>query len=205
MTLALQPNQSGLSQMSALVPAGADVGAGLTKIVFDSGAKQIRLRLSSKLHQNKEELHDTLQSPEGGHFFYHSGDRKDLIGQEFLTGQLAAWKAPTTHLKLSDDPALKVEYGLHTILGALATLSYRAEWNLYFVLSTHNAKAFKQALTDKVSGTHFVSFHGKEKPQSKVNLTVSLVVPEGAGSYAYCAFHQLLWENYNQSIFVVEV
>jgi hypothetical protein len=64
----------------------------------------------------KEELHDILTSKEGGHFFYHEGDRQDLIEREFLTGTLAAWKAPTTHIKLSDDPALKVEYAYSALL-----------------------------------------------------------------------------------------
>ncbi len=147
----------------------------------------MRVRTPSKVLEIKEELHDILIDKEGDNFFYHSGDRQDLIGHEFLTGNLAAWKAPTTHIKLSDDPILKVEYCLHSILGALATLPYRPEWNLHLVLSIHNAKVFGSSLKDKVKGIHVVSFNGKNTPTSRVNLNVSLVVPEGAGSYSFCA------------------
>src|SRR5919202_6235062 len=133
MVATYQPSQAEFAQMSALIPVAADTGAGLTKIVLDSGAKQMRVRTPSKVVEIKEELHDVLTSKEGGHFYYHNGDRKDLIGREFLTGELANWKAPTTHIKLSDDPALKVEVALHMLLGALATLSYPSEWNLYLV------------------------------------------------------------------------
>lgn len=85
----------------------------MTKIVLDSGMKQMRIRNPSKVLEIRPLLHDELASKEGGHFFYHKGFREDLEGKEFLTGSLANWKAPTTHLKLSDNPALKAEYTLH--------------------------------------------------------------------------------------------
>jgi hypothetical protein len=182
-----QPTQADFTRIPPVIPTGVDNGAGLVKICFDSGTKQMRVRTPSKVLEIKEELHDILTDKEGGHFFYHSGDRQDLIGREFLTGNLAAWKAPTTHIKLSDDPILKVEYCLHSILGVLATLPYHPEWNLHLVLSIHNAKVFGASLKDQVKGIHVVSFNGKTTPTSRVNLNVSLVVPEGAGSYSFCA------------------
>lgn len=187
MVATYQPVQAEFTRIPPVIPTGVDNGAGLVKICFDSGTKQMRVRTPSKVLEIKEELHDILTDKEGGHFFYHSGDRQDLIGREFLTGNLATWKAPTTHIKLSDDPILKVEYCLHSILGALATLPYRPEWNLHLVLSIHNSKVFGASLKDKVKGIHVVSFNGKNTPTSRVNLNVSLVVPEGAGSYSFCA------------------
>ncbi|MGI2907930.1 ParM/StbA family protein [Tolypothrix sp. VBCCA 56010] len=184
--IATQPMSAENSQCPLLIPTGVDTGAGLVKIVFGSGASQTRVRTPSKVLEIREELHDNLSSPEGGHFFYHDGDRKDLIGREFLTGTLANWKAPTTHIKLSDDPALKVEYSLHTLLGALATLPYQPHWNLHLILSIHNAKIFKELLTTKIAGVHTVSFGGKNNSTSQINLTVARVLPEGAGSYSYC-------------------
>ena len=181
-----QPTRADVIRTTPKIPVGVDNGAGLVKICLDSGVKQMRVRTPSKALEIKEELHDVLASKEGGHFFYHSGDRADLVGREFLTGALAVWKAPTTHVKLSDDPALKVEYCLHSILGALASLPYRPEWNLHLVLSIHNSRIFGASLKDKVKGNHVVSFNGKNTLTSRVDLNVSLVVPEGAGSYSYC-------------------
>jgi hypothetical protein len=133
----------------------------------------------------KAALIEDLSSKEGGHFFYHSGDRTDLIDREFLTGELAAWKAPTTHIKLSDDPALKAEYALHTLLGALATLPHRQDWHLFVVVSTHSRDLFNAKLKELTNGSHIVSFGGKSKPHTQVNITVGSVAPEGAGSYTY--------------------
>jgi hypothetical protein len=180
-----QPKQAEIFQKSPPIPTGVDIGAGLSKLCVGGGSQQMRLRLPSKLVEIKEELHDVLSSKEGGHFFYHEGERQDLVGREFLTGTLAAWKAPTTHVKLSDDPALKVEFVLQCILGALASLPHRLDWNLHLVLSIHNSKVFRAQLKDKVKGTHVVSFNGKNTPASRVNLNVSLVAPEGAGSYGF--------------------
>jgi hypothetical protein len=126
-----QPKQAELIQSRPLTPTGVDCGAGLTKICVNSGERQMRIRILSKVLELKTPLLEDLTSKEGGHFFYRSGDRTDLIGHEFLTGELAVWKAPTTHVKLSDDPALKAEYALHMLFGALATLPHRQEWHLF--------------------------------------------------------------------------
>ncbi|MBD1929454.1 hypothetical protein H6F74_24890 [Trichocoleus sp. FACHB-90] len=182
----MQPTQAELTRSTPAIAVGVDNGAGLCKLVFGSGNQQMKVRTPSKVLEIKEELHDILTSKEGGHFFYHSGDREDLIGREFLTRTLAAWKAPTTHIKLSDDPVLKVEYALHTLLGGLSTLPSRQEWNLHLVLSIHNKQVFQAPLIKRTSGTHVISFNGKNTVQSRINLKVSLVAPEGAGSYSYC-------------------
>ena len=183
----LQPRKGEKPALPNALPTGIDTGAGLVKVVLGSGPNQHRVRTPAKLVEVREELHDTLSSAEGGHFYYHEGDRSDLKGREFLTGALAAWKAPTSHLKLSDNPSLKAEYALHMILGALATLPWQDTWNLHLVLSNHNTQLFRDVVIAKTSGTHVVSFGGKDTAKTKVFLNTSLVVPEGAGSYAYAA------------------
>lgn len=180
-----QSMQTGMVQTRPFIPTGVDCGAGLIKVCVDSNNSQMRLRQPSKVLELKSPLIDDLTSKEGGHFFYHSGDRTDLIDREFLTGELAAWKAPTTHIKLSDDPALKAEYCLHSILGALATLPHQQEWNLFVVISTHSRDLFNAKLKELTNGVHIVSFNGKNKPQIRVNITIGTVAPEGAGSYTY--------------------
>lgn len=174
-----------IDQTRPFVPTGFDCGAGLSKICIDSNGAQMRVRLPSKVFEIKSPLLEDLFSREGGYFFYHSGDRADLIGREFLTGELATWKAPTTHIKLSDDPSLKAEYALHTLLGALATLPFNSEWNLFLVVSTHSQGLFNAKLKELTSGSHIVSFGNKVNATTRVNITVGAVAPEGAGSYAY--------------------
>ncbi|NET10858.1 MAG: hypothetical protein F6K16_40465, partial [Symploca sp. SIO2B6] len=185
MLTATSPIEAGKGQNNPLMPIGVDCGAGLTKICLPSNQKQNLLRQPSKLVEIKSPLLEELKSPEGGHFYYHSGDRGDLINRQFLTGELVTWKAPTTHIKLSDDPALKAEYALHMVLGALASLPHRCEWKLFLVISTHSRKLFNEKLKKLTTGNHIVSFGGQSKAQTKVNITVGTIVPEGAGSYSY--------------------
>lgn len=185
MVSTIQPKRADSAQFRPFTPTGVDCGAGLVKICVDSNGSQMRLRQPSKVLELKTPLIDDLTSKEGGHFFYHSGGRTDLIEREFLTGELAVWKAPTTHLKLSDDPALKAEYALHTLLGALASLPHRQEWNLFVVISTHSRDLFNAKLKELTNGVHIVSFGGKNKPQTRVTITIGTVAPEGAGSYTY--------------------
>lgn len=180
-----QPKQADSVHTRPFIPTGVDCGAGLIKVCVDSNGSQMRLRQPSKVLELKAALIEDLASKEGGQFFYHSGDRTDLIDREFLTGELAAWKAPTTHIKLSDEPALKAEYALHTLLGALATLPHRQEWNLFVVISTHSRDLFNAKLKELTNGVHIVSFNGKNKPQIRVKITIGTVAPEGAGSYTY--------------------
>jgi hypothetical protein len=185
MVSTIQPKKADSAQIRPNLPTGVDCGAGLIKVCMDSGERQMRIRTPSKVLELKTHLLEDLNSKEGGHFFYHSGDRTDLIGREFLTGELAAWKAPTTHIKLSDDPSLKAEYALHTLFGALATLPHRQEWNLFLAISTHSRDLFNTKLKELTNGVHLVSFGGRNKPQTRVIITVATVTPEGAGSYTY--------------------
>jgi Actin like proteins N terminal domain len=188
--LLMQPKKAAHAQPSSIIATGVDTGAGLLKLAIGNGTSGHRVRTPAKIVEIGGELHDELTSTEGGHFIYEEGDRPDLKGREFLTGSLAAWKAPTSHIKLSDNPALKAEYVLHMILGALATLPHQDTWNLHLVLSSHNTQVFRELVTSKTSGSHTVLFGGRDKPKTQVSLTVSLVVPEGAGSYAFCAAYK---------------
>ena len=181
----IQSKQADSAQIRPFMPTGVDCGAGLTKVCMDSGDRQMRIRTSSKILELKEPLLDDLTSKEGGYFFYCKGDREDLVGREFLTGELAAWKAPNTHIKLSDDPASKAVYALHSILGALSTLPHRQDWNLFVVISTHSRNLFNDKLKELTNGSHVVTFGSKSKIQTRVNINVGSVVPEGAGSYTY--------------------
>jgi hypothetical protein len=131
----------------------------------------------------KEDLIDLYPSKLGCQFTYHAGERVDLIGHEFLVGNVASWHKPDTHLKLSDDPSLKAEYALHALLGAIGTLPQRTEWHLCLVPSIHDKKTFGNKLLELTKGTHLVSFNGKDKPHIRIKIDIPLVVPEGAGSY----------------------
>ena len=187
-----QPFSAGIGQNCPVIPVGCDVGAGLIKIAIDSNGSQMRVRMPSKVVEIKTPLLDELSSKEGGHFYYHSGDRSDLIGKQFLLGDLANHYAPTSHIKLSDDPVLKAEYALHAVLGALATLPHRPEWNLFLVISTHSRELFKDKITSLLSGGHSVSFCGKDKVGTKVKISLGLVVPEGIGAYSQARYLGLI-------------
>ena len=91
MVSTIQRKQADSTQIRPLMPTGVDCGAGLTKICFDSGDRQMRIRTSSKVLELKAPLLEDLTSKQGGHFFYRSGDRTDLIDREFLTAELASW------------------------------------------------------------------------------------------------------------------
>ncbi|HAA31084.1 MAG TPA: hypothetical protein DCE56_29490 [Cyanobacteria bacterium UBA8553] len=192
MKILTQPTRAEVVQNLPYIPTGVDCGAGLTKVCLHSSDSQIQIKTPSKVFELKTPLIEELVSKNGGHFYYHSGDRTDLIGREFLTGELAAWKSPHTHIKLSDDPALKAEYALHALLGALATLENLRQWNLFVVISTHSRDLFNVKLKELTNGSHNVSFGGKHKPQTQVNITVGSVAPEGAGSYTYARGFNLI-------------
>lgn len=192
MVTTYQPTMADLAQQVQIIPVGFDNGAGLGKICMGSGSGQMRLRIPSKVWEIKGDLHDALISKEGGQFLYVAGDRQDLIGREFLTGKAASDKAPTSCMKMSDDPSLKVEYILQALLGALSTLPYRTDWHLYLVPSTHNRKMFAENIIKNLSGHHVINLPGKNAAPTRVKIEVPLVAPEGAGSYAYAKGENLI-------------
>ncbi len=185
----VEPN---LGYFASPCPIGFDAGAGWLKLCIDSQPRQKRVRMPSKVIELQSPLIEDLAHHEGGHFYYQSGARTDLVGKEFLVGILADWKAPTSHVKLSDDPALKAEYALQCLLGGLSSLGYRQEWNIILAISTHAKDVFGERIKANVSGEHIVSFGGKNKPYTRVNVSSVLVVPEGAGAYIHAKNSELL-------------
>jgi len=181
-----------MAQKAPPIPIGVDCGHGLLKMVLYSGTGQIKLRCPSKFKEIREELVEIPVSKEGSVFYYKEGDNQNLIGKEFKTGSLAYEADPGGHIKLSDNSQYKIDFCLHSILGALGTLSFRQHWNLHLVISIHNWKLFRIDLVKAIEGKHVVNFNGKNSPSSAVNIKVSLVVPEGTGSYAHCRSEGLI-------------
>lgn len=192
MVATYQPKAAVPAKNAPPIPVGVDNGHGLLKMVLYSSASQIKIRCPSKFKENREELVEIPQSKEGSIFYYKEGDSSDLIGKEFKTGNLAYEADPGGHIKLSDNSQYKIDFCLHSILGALGTLPYRQLWNLHLVISIHNWKLFRRHLIKVIEGKHIVNFNGKNSPDSFVFIKVSLVVPEGTGSYAYCRSEGLI-------------
>ncbi|HBE17076.1 MAG TPA: hypothetical protein DDW51_05555 [Cyanobacteria bacterium UBA11367] len=153
---------------------GVDIGAGLVKVSAGNSTAEIPSKL---LFLNKS-LPECLGSSQ---IWYEAGNAKHLIGKEFLVGEPAQWKAPTNHIKLSDNPALKSEYALEALLGAISKLPYRQKWNLSLAISNHNRKMFADTLRKNLEGEHIVKFGDSDL--SAIYISVAGIYPEGAGSY----------------------
>ena len=190
--IAAQPKQAEFDQGTPILAVGVDNGHGLLKVVLDADSRQMKVRCPSKFKELREDLLDYPTSKHGSTIYYRDGDAKALIDTEWKTGNLAYNADPYGHTKLSDKAEYKIEYALHSILGALGTLSYRRSWNLYLVASIHNSKLFAKQLTEALEGKHIVCFNGKNASQSTIKLNVGLVPPEGAGSYVYCRHQNLI-------------
>lgn len=193
MTSILSRPQAQKGQNSNFIPVGFDCGAGLIKTCFGGNGSQTRVRMPSKVLELTSPLLEELVSRKGAYFFYQEGSRQDLTGREFLVGDLAAWKAPNTHIKLSDDSSLKAVFALHCILSAASAANFAGqEINLFVVVSTHNCGLFNAQLKELTSGTHIVRFGSRNNTPTRVNISIGLVVPEGAGSYAHARQQGLL-------------
>lgn len=186
------PQTVEFDRSTPILAVGIDNGHGLLKAVVDNDSRQMKVRCPSKFKEVREDLLDYPSSKSGSSFYYHDGDIKNLIGHEFKTGDLAYNADPYGHTKLSDKAEYKIEYALHSILGALGTLPYRRSWNLYLVASIHNSKLFAKQLTEALEGVHVVNFNGKASPHSFIKIKVGLVAPEGSGSYVYCRHQNLI-------------
>jgi hypothetical protein len=184
--IATQPLKTENDQNMPFSAVGADNGHGFLKLVMGEGSGQMCIRCPSKFKEIREDLTDYPMSKHGSTFYYCDGDAKELIRREFKTGELAYNADPHGHTKNSDRAEYKIEYALHSLLGALGTLPFRQVWNLYIVASIHESKLFAKQLKPALEGRHFVQFNGKESPQSIINVKVGLIVPEGAGSYVFC-------------------
>jgi hypothetical protein len=190
--IAIDPKTIDFSRSTPATAVGIDNGHGLLKLAIGADSSQMKVRCPSKFKEVREELSDYPTSRYGSTFYYRDGDAKTLIGTEWKTGELAYNADPHGHTKLSDKPEYKIEYALHSILGALGTLPYRQVWNLYLVASIHNSKLFAKQLTEAIEGTHIVCFNGRHSSHSTIKLHVGLIAPEGAGSYIYCRHQNLI-------------
>lgn len=94
-----QPTRAEIPQNAPIIATGADIGAGLTKLVIGSAQSQMRLRLPSQVIENRSKLHDVLSFKDGGMFFYRGGSPSDLIDREFLIGASAKAKDPKAHIR----------------------------------------------------------------------------------------------------------
>ncbi|NER49434.1 MAG: ParM/StbA family protein [Symploca sp. SIO1A3] len=192
MTTSTQPIRAEKLRSEPEIAVGVDNGHGSLKFVISSNSGQTKVRCPSKFKEIFEDLSDYSIVREGNYFYYSNGTRKDLIGREFFTGSLAYSAAPSTHIRLSDNPEYKVEYALHAILGALSTLPHRNKWNLKVALSIHQSQLYKKALIEQIEGEHYVGFTDKFESSSKIAIKVLSVLPEGAGAYAYCRSNLLI-------------
>jgi hypothetical protein len=170
-----------LTQTSHPQPGGLDVGNGSVKLALD-----IReIRCPSYILPIHGEIYDPPSSDEGGLVFYVEGDRKDLIGTRFLAGYPAYQANPEAYFRVVDDPQGKVTYGLHGLLGAIATMPYQPEMTFNLVASVHLQKAFGEQLQQALQGTHKVEFNAcGKKTLVKVNILKTL--EEGSGAIAHC-------------------
>jgi hypothetical protein len=190
--IATQPKQADFDQRTPILAVGVDNGHGLLKAAIDADSRQMKVRCPSKFKAVREDLLDYPTSKYGSTFYYRDGDAKTLKGNEWKTGELAYTADPHGHTKLSDKAEYKIEYALHSILGALGTLPYRRSWNLYIVASIHNSKLFAHQLTEALEGIHVVNFNGKSSQESIIKIKVGLIAPEGSGSYVYCRHQNLI-------------
>ncbi|MGB3615864.1 MAG: hypothetical protein WBA10_18865, partial [Elainellaceae cyanobacterium] len=97
---------------------------------------------------------------DGGLVEYVNGTRSDLIGKRFLTGYAAYQHDPKGRIEVVAERDGKVRYGLQLLLGALATLPYRAEYDLAIAASIHDKVTWQTPLTEALQGTHVVKLNG---------------------------------------------
>lgn len=162
---------------SQLLPAGFDLGNSATKAVF--GLHQILI--PSYIDPIKTRLHDV---PVAGFVEYVTGDRIALSGQQWLAGSSAYQHNPHGFLKVANEARGKVAYSLQLLLGALAYLPYRPQWELNLVCSVHHADALGDDITKSLQGSHVVRLNGNLN-QTRVLINVLRVLDEGAGAVAH--------------------
>lgn len=175
MTLALQKLPA-LATNSQQLPAGFDGGNGSTKLIVDRS----EIRIPSYVLPLHTDIYDAPASQAGGLVEYVEGVRTDLIGQRWLAGLPAYQQSPTGHLRVVDDKRGKLTFGLHLLLGCLATLPHQDEWQLSLIASIQDAQAFGSELSLLLSGEHRVRFNNRAS--CVVRIAVDSVVEEGIGA-----------------------
>jgi len=120
---------------------------------------------------------------DGGLVEYTNGTRSDLIGKRFLTGYAAYQHDPKGRVEVVAERDGKPRYGLQLLLGALATLPYRAEYDLAIAASVHDKVTWQGPLTEALQGVHVIKLNGNAN-ETRVSVQVLRVLDEGAGVIA---------------------
>ncbi|MEW6498636.1 MAG: hypothetical protein AB1589_39980 [Cyanobacteriota bacterium] len=177
------------------LPTGFDGGNGSVKLIVDNA----EIRIPSYIASLHNEIYDIPESKEGSLVEYLAGDRSDLVGQRWLAGHPAYQINPLGYSRVVDDRAGKIKYGLHLLLGGLATISHRARWNLSVVASIQDAQAFGTELAQSFKGQHSIRINGKGV--SWIDISVSGVVEEGSGAVVSSLLSNLIQPK-TQNIFI---
>jgi len=170
--VATLPDAAKSGKSDSASPMGVDIGNGSLKLVTGLG----ETRIDSYVHYLAEQASMAANS---GYVEYHSGDRAELVGKQWMAGLNAYYHGLRTIYRVTDTNEGKADLGLQILLGGLAALSHRSEWNLLLTCSIHDGKTLGKGLKQALEGSHTVLLQGK---LSTVNITVAAVLEEGTGA-----------------------
>lgn len=159
-----------------VLATGYDCGNGSVKLIVDNAEVLIPSYFAA-LHS---EIYDVIESKQGSLIEYLGGDRADLVGQKWLTGNVAYQVNPQGHQRTVDDLNGKVHLALQLLLGALGTMQHRSKWNLSIVCSIQDAQALGGELSKAIAGRHNIRVNNKGV--TSVEVAVSAVLEEGSGA-----------------------
>ncbi|MDX2215488.1 MAG: hypothetical protein SFY66_19650 [Oculatellaceae cyanobacterium bins.114] len=174
-------NRQDLTETCHPMPGGFDCGNGSVKLALDIH----EVRCPSYILPIHADIYDPPTSDQGGLVAYIDGDRTDLKGSRWLAGHPAYQQNPESYFRVVDDPQGKITYGLHLLLGCLATLPYQAQMILNLVASIHLQKAFGDQLQAVLQGKHVVEFNACGK-QTTITVNILKTLEEGAGAIVQC-------------------
>lgn len=169
------PNVATIAKSANVTPIGVDIGNGALKLVSNQG----EIRIDSYVHYMSERASMAANS---GYVEYHSGDRADLEGKQWIGGINAYYSDLKGMYRVTDSAIGKAELGLQLLLSALSLLPYRSEWSLHLVCSVHDGETLGAKLKAALQGTHQVLMQSK---RSTVAITVAAVLEEGTGAIIF--------------------
>lgn len=159
-----------------VLPCGFDCGNGSVKLALESA----EIRIPSYVRPVFGDIDSSSEYYRDGLVEYLEGDRTDLIGSKFFTGEHAYLTAPGMQANVVDEKQGKLTYGLQLLLGAIAEQPHRPYWQLALAGSIQDAETLRTELAGKLKGTHTVRFNGKHT--SVVGVQVLGVTEEGIGA-----------------------
>lgn len=166
------PTAAKSAKFDITTPMGLDIGNGSLKLVSSQG----ETRLDSYVYYLTERASMAVNS---GYVEYHSGDRGDLTGKQWIGGLNAYFNGLRAIYRVTDTNEGKADLGLQLLLSGLSMLPYRAHWQLFLVCSIHDGKALGSGLKKALEGNHSVLMQGK---RSTVQISVAAVLEEGTGA-----------------------